>query len=138
MQRVAAGVQHLLAILDDQAVIIHGHSVKGIEQVICCYENANETSSWIDLVSPESARFCSHFSHFGYAVQLIPERGFSYRACDEEMPKPLLVLMLLKIISRYQWYISSIDIVSLIDRISKYSKEEALKVLISVVASCLR
>ena len=25
---------------------------------------------------------------------------------DEEMPKPLLVLTLLKIISRYQWYIS--------------------------------
>ena len=50
--------------------------------------------------------FCAHLSHFGYAVQLLPERGFSYRACDEEMSKPLLVLTLLKIISRYQWYIS--------------------------------
>ena len=40
-----------------------------------------------DLVSPESAMFCTHLSHFGYAVQLLPERGFSYRACDEEMPR---------------------------------------------------
>ena len=32
----------MLAILDDQAVIIHGHSVKGIERVVRCYENANE------------------------------------------------------------------------------------------------
>ena len=52
-----------------------------------------------DLVSPELAMFCAHLSHFGYAVQLLPERGFSYRACDEEMSKPLLVLTLLKIIS---------------------------------------
>ena len=52
-----------------------------------------------DLVSPESAMFCTHLSHFGYAVQLLPEKGFSYRACDEEMPKPQLVLTLLKIIS---------------------------------------
>ena len=42
--------------------------------------------------------FCAHLSHFGYAVQLLPER--------EEMSKPLLVLTLLKIISQYQWYIS--------------------------------
>ena len=59
-----------------------------------------------DLVSPESAMFCTRLSHFGYAVQLLPERGFSYRACDEETSKPLLVLTLFKIISRYQWYIS--------------------------------
>ena len=52
-----------------------------------------------DLVNPESAMFCTHLSHFGYAVQLLPERGFSYRTCDEEMPKPQLVLTLLKIIS---------------------------------------
>ena len=64
------------------------------------------------LVSPESAMFCAHLSHFGYAVQLLPERGFSYRACDEEMSKPLLVVLtLLKIISRYQWYIKYIDFV---------------------------
>ena len=55
---------------------------------------------------PESAMFCAHLSHFGYAVQVLPERRFSYRACDEEMPKPQLVLTLLKIIRRYQWYIS--------------------------------
>ena len=55
--------------------------------------------------------FCAHLSHFEYAVQLLPKRGLSYRACDEEMPKPQLVLTLLKIISLYQWYISSIDIV---------------------------
>ena len=52
-----------------------------------------------DLVSPESAIICAHLSHFGYAVHLLPERGFSYRACDEEMSKRLLVLTLLKIIS---------------------------------------
>ena len=34
----------LLALLDKEAVIIHGHSVKGFQQVVCC-ENANETSS---------------------------------------------------------------------------------------------
>ena len=68
--------------------------------------DANETSRYLDdeetkhdLVSPESAMFCTHLSYFGYAVQLLPERGFSYRACDEEMPKPPLVLTLLKIIS---------------------------------------
>ena len=55
--------------------------------------------------------FCTHLSQFGYAVQLLPERGFSYMACVEEMNKPQLVLTLLKIISWYQWYISSIDIV---------------------------
>ena len=50
--------------------------------------------------------FCTRLSHFGYAVQLLPGRGFSYRTCDEEMSKPLLILTLMKIISRYQWYIS--------------------------------
>ena len=64
-------------------------------------------------VKPESAMFCTHLSHFGYAVQLLPETGFFYRACNEEMPKPLLILTLLKIISRYQWYIS----LSIIDSI---------------------
>ena len=48
---------------------------------------------------PESAMFCTHLSHFGYAVQLLPKKGFSYRGCDEEMHKPQLVLTLLKIIS---------------------------------------
>ena len=103
----------LLATLDNQAVIIHGHSVKGIEQVVC-HENANETSSWISTSKrrnaiwcrPELAIICAHLSHVGYAVHLLPERGFSYRVCDEEMPNLLLVLTLLKIISRYQWYIS--------------------------------
>ena len=52
-----------------------------------------------NFVSSESAMFCTHLSHFGYAVQLLPEKGFSYRACDEEMPKLQLVLTLLKIIS---------------------------------------
>ena len=52
-----------------------------------------------DLVSPESAMFCAHLSHFGYSVQLLPERGFSYRACDEGMSTPSLVLTLLKIVS---------------------------------------
>ena len=97
----------LLAILGKNAVTIHRHSVKGIERVVCCCnENANERSS--DLTSkrqnaiwcqPESAMFCAHLSHFGYAVHLLPERGFSYRAGDEEMPKPLLVCTLLKILS---------------------------------------
>ena len=55
---------------------------------------------------PESAVFCTHFSHFGYAVQLLPEKEFPYRTCGEEISKPLLLFTLLKIISRYQWYIS--------------------------------
>ena len=29
-----------------------------------------------NLVSPESAMFCAHLSHFGYAVQLLPGRDF--------------------------------------------------------------
>ena len=48
---------------------------------------------------PESAMFCTHLSHFGYAVHLLSERGFSYLTCDEEMSKSLLILTLLKIIS---------------------------------------
>ena len=39
-----------MLVLDDQAVIIHGHSVKGIERVVCCYGNANETSRYLDVV----------------------------------------------------------------------------------------
>ena len=39
----------LLAILDENAVTIHGHSVKGINRVVRCYENANSTSSWFDI-----------------------------------------------------------------------------------------
>ena len=39
----------LLAIRDNNAVIIHGHSVKGIKQDVRCYENANETSSDLDV-----------------------------------------------------------------------------------------
>ena len=61
---------------------------------------------------PESAMFCAHLSHFGYAVHLLPERGFSYRACDEEMPNPLLLLTLLKIISLISMVYQSINIVS--------------------------
>ena len=44
----------MLAILDNQAVIIHGHSVIEIQQVVRCYENANETS--IDLDVEETKR----------------------------------------------------------------------------------
>ena len=33
----------------------------------------------------------------------------SYKACDEEMLKPLLILTLLKIISRYYWYIDLVN-----------------------------
>ena len=62
---------------------------------------------------PESAMFCTHLSHFGYAVQLLPERGFYYTACDEEMHKPQLVLTLLKIISLISTVYQSIDIVYL-------------------------
>ena len=89
----------MMAILDEQAVIIHGQSVKELEQVVC-YENANETSSWI--LTPkrrnaiwcqlESAMFCAHLSYFVCCT-------IAYRTCDEEMSKPLLVLTLLKIIS---------------------------------------
>ena len=92
----------VLAIVDNQAVIIHGHSVKGIERVVChCYENTNATLKRQNTIwcQPESAMFCAHLSHFGYGVHLLPERGFSNRAGDEGMPKPLLVLTLLKIIS---------------------------------------
>ena len=65
---------------------------------------------------PESAMFCAHLSHFGYAVHLLPKRGFSYRACDEEMPTLLLVLTLEDYQSISMVY-QSIDIVSSIDSI---------------------
>ena len=65
---------------------------------------------------PESPMFYTHRSHFGYAVQLLPERGFSYRACDEEMPKPQLVLTLLKMLISMVY--QSINIVYLIDSIN--------------------
>ena len=87
---------------------------------------------------PESAMFCAHLSHSGYTVQLLQERGFSYKACDEEMPKPLLVLTLLKIISRYQWYISLSMLYLLLIVYLNISKAVALKVLISVVGPCLQ
>ena len=83
-----------------------------------------------DLVSPESAMFCTHLSHFGYAVQLLPERGFSYSACDEEMHKPQLVLTLLKIISLISMVYQSIDIVTLSIVYLNISKAVALNVLI--------
>ena len=88
-----ANKTHVLAILDDQVVTIHEYSVKWTEWFVHCYENVN--AIWCQ---PESAMFCTHLSHFGYAVQLLPGRGFSYRVCDEEMSKSLLVLTLLKII----------------------------------------
>ena len=75
--------------------------------------------------------FCAHLSHFGYTVHLLPERGFSYRVCDEEMPNPLLVLTLLKIISQSQWYISlSISYLLLIVylNISKLSCIESISI----------
>ena len=49
LRTLRLGCCRLLAILDDQAVIIHGHSVKGIEWVVRCYENANETSRVLDV-----------------------------------------------------------------------------------------
>ena len=40
----------MLEILDENAITIHGHSVKEIERVLrCCNENANETSSDLDV-----------------------------------------------------------------------------------------
>ena len=82
--------------------------------------------------------FFAHLSHFGYAVQLLPETGFSYSGCDEEMRKPQLILTLLKIISRYQWYISLLISYSSSIVYLNISKAVALKVLISVVGSCLQ
>ena len=100
-------VDELVGNTRQQAVIIHGHSVTGIEPVVCVMRTRTRRQGiwmsrkignaiWCQL---ESAMFCTHLSHFGYAVHLLPKRGFSYRACDEEMPKPQLVLTLLKIIS---------------------------------------
>ena len=91
-----------------QAVIIHGHSVKWIERVVCVIRTWTSCQGiWTSMkrrnaiwCQPESAIFCTHLSHFKYDVHLLPKRGFFYRACDEEM------LTLLKIISWYQWYIS--------------------------------
>ena len=108
-------------------VILHQHSVKGIEVVRCCNENENKTSS--DLTLKRRNAIWSHqnklcFVHIFLILDTLyicyQKGGFSYRACDEEMPNPLLVLTPLKIICRYQWYISlSISYLVLI-LLSKY------------------
>ena len=127
----------MLAILDDQAVMIHGHFVKGFKQVVC-YENANKMSKRILTSKRQNAIWCHQNQLCFVHIFLIlvcctigTRKGISYRAYDEEMSKPLLVLTLLKIISdingisvyRFlysnRWYINNI------------SKAVALKVLIS-------
>ena len=57
----------VLAILDNQADITHGHSVKGIKQVVrCCYENANETSSDLDIEETKRDLVSTRISYFLY------------------------------------------------------------------------
>ena len=66
-------------------------------------------------------------------------KGFSYRTCDEEMSKSLLVLTLLKIVSQYQWYMKYIDfMLQSIVYLNNISKAVALKGLISAVGLCLQ
>ena len=50
----------------------------------------------------------THLSHFGMLYNCYQE-GNSYEECDKEMLKPLLILTLLKIISRNQRYINVIN-----------------------------
>ena len=64
----------VLAILDDQAVIIHGHSVKGMEQVVRCYENASETSSDLDVEETKRDLVSSRISYVLYT-------SFSFWIC---------------------------------------------------------
>ena len=65
-----------------QAVIIYGQSVKGFKQVIC-YENERDVKLDLDvdetkhyLVSPESAIFCAHRSHFGMLYNCYQKEDF--------------------------------------------------------------
>ena len=44
----------VLAILDNQTVFIHGHSVKRIKRVVHRYENGNETSRDLDVKEDET------------------------------------------------------------------------------------
>ena len=55
-----------------------------------------------DLVSAEPAMFYALLSQNWYAVQLLPGWDF-FKAYYEDMNNPLLILTLLKIISRDQW-----------------------------------
>ena len=72
----------LLAILDDQAVIIHGHSVKNLNESFVM--RTEETKR--DLVSPESAMFCEHLSHFGMlynCCQVVFPTGHVMKKCPK-------------------------------------------------------
>ena len=74
----------VLAIQDDQAVIwIHGHSVKGFEWVIqiCKHyvKDFDVKDTKRDLVSPESAMFFAHLSHFDMLYNCYQEGKFCWQ-----------------------------------------------------------
>ena len=85
----------LLAILDDKLLLYMDTLKKRLNESFVVMrmqtrrqgilKSKRQNAIWCQ---PESAMFCTHLSHFGYTVQLLPERGFSYTAWDEEMPKP--------------------------------------------------
>ena len=77
-----------------------------------------------NLISPESA-----LSFFSMLYNCSQDRD-SY---NEEMLKSILLLTLLRIISRYQWYIDSNNYLYYISIIQAV----ALEVVLSVIGSCL-
>ena len=78
------GFNHIvLAILDNQAASIHGHSVKGIKRVVCSYENANKTPSWI-LTSKRQNALCCHQNQFCF-VQIFHVVGCFQRLQADEI-----------------------------------------------------
>ena len=99
----------------NQNGIVHGHSVQGINEsfVVMRTRTRRQIGSWHRRDEMQSGVTRISYVFCTYAAQLLPERGFSYRAFDEEMPKPLLFLPPLKIISPYQWYVVYFDFVSI-------------------------
>ena len=85
---------------------LHGHSVKGFKWVVL-YENATSrmlTSKIQNVIWCQSDQlWFVHTFLILVCCTIATRKGLFYKACDEDMHNLLLVLTLLKIISRYQW-----------------------------------
>ena len=111
---------NMLAILDDLAVIIHGHSVKGIERVVrCCNENANETLMNLDVKETKHNLVLTRVSY-------VLCTSFSFWICRTIATRKRRNVQTIARSHSFEDYQSismvyqSIDMVSIIDSISKY------------------
>ena len=111
----------LLAILDNKAVIIYGHSVKGIETVVRHYENTNKTSSWILTLKGPNAIWCHQiqlcfifiFLILGVLYNWYQKGDFPTGLVMKKCPKHSSFSLFWRLSVWYQWYIKYIDLVYL-------------------------